>query len=492
MTAAPSTPNATTSIRIAPAAREQDLSGVATFERDGELWMPIDPHLIRKDTAQPQASPGASDLRIGRDIVITTEHIDRDGDILRSQGDEGGMDWAHYRTRNPIVMLQHGRNLTAFPVVGGNAVLERVVVEGVPGWIAREWTWADTALGRDIAGMWRDTILRTASVGVFPQRWFPIDAQGARLDPEESDAMSRQSGWEIAKSEGREWSIVAVPANPWASRKLWDATYAKARSFFDLAALKLAGKAEGEENEQCPECGADLPAGAHFCPECGHPMEDEEQAAAVAAVVPAPEPEPPKAAQEVGRMLKDVTLERCSACRNVVPYLRAAQVLVGHRTQVGSWCGERTISHESTGPSLKTIADLLRDEATEPPSDVLPARAGALGLLLLAVSDLRSGPKRFQSQLREVTACFKDGRVLSAETRKVIMGALTQVEESLDAMRDAAGALREFLAAVDRRDSVDDKSAPASTAGQPASLGELDALLSAPELAAALRALSTR
>ncbi|MDP3911792.1 MAG: zinc ribbon domain-containing protein, partial [Gemmatimonadales bacterium] len=411
-----------TAIQVAPSARD-DFSGAA-FERDGQLFLAPDPTLMRKFCAQPRGEKAESDLRTGRGLVITTEHIDRDGDIMRSTGADGGIDWSHYQQRNPLVMLQHGRGLTAFPVVGGNAVLERVTIENVPGWQASEWTWADTSLGRDIAGMWRDTILRTASVGVAPLVWHPIDKAGDRLDAEDDD-MSLQQGWEIAASEGREWSIVAVPANPWASRKLWDAAYAKtATTYFDLAARKLAGVKEpdGEDpavgpppddaGAECQECGSPLPANANYCPECGHeinPEEPEEEAQA-----PAPEPKAARAVppQEIAHVLKEATLERCPGCRNVVPYARAAARLVEHRTKEGPLCETRALSGESTGPSLKTIVDLFRDDATEPPPDVLPTKAGGLGLLLLAASDLRTTPGRCGVILREVGTYLKDGRVL--------------------------------------------------------------------------------
>lgn len=864
-----------TAIPLAPRAR--DVVPEA-FERDGQLFMPVDPTLTRKACAQPSPTvmkAAGSDLRTGRGVVITTEHIDRDGDILRSSGADGGIDWTHYRASNPIVLLQHGRNLVAFPVIGGNAVLSRTTVDGYPGWQADEFLFADTELARDIAGMWRDTILRTASVGVMPSVFYPIDRRGIRLDPQNSEAMAEQAGFEVAKSEGREWSIVAIPANPWARQKMGDLTVRKAAAYFDLgapaakavpavdappfdpgeAALR-AGSTEVEwaaaylgvpvsgliytdttlppvrlgsfyysldqvvaglslvvqatrnivgENVELPPRfervalgperhasmlvhgvqflrssrpefviarerlwygwnevrvyaraesahaaedvltrawtlargsnnflrGEAFSLGGEFLPKTaetwgsafltddnsqvmgqlerhiargdsrgvlmtGPPgtgktlsgrilrnssaatfvwmssrdfdrysafgaierafdlarelnpcvlfFEDvdswiggaevdllktemdgarslqgtttiltsnyperlpaalidrpgrfhdvlvfalpdaairarmltawlpslvgEEQADAVEktvgfsgahlreftryaqsladedgvplveaidkalakmrahraiitpqvasdgyrmraadetvlkaeAVTPArPCAEPVRVDLEpavlsvdlLGRALKDGSLERCPRCRDVVPYARAAGRFVSHRTAAGPLCPEQMLVGVPTGPTLKTMAALFRDAVQEPALDALPAQAGGLGVLLLAAADLRATNTRAGLAVREIGTCIKDGRVLSAETRALLAGVITQVEESVDAasdthdaIREAAGALKRFLVAVDRRE--DNKS---STEAVPRALSPSDALEAAlrdPVVAAAL------
>lgn len=214
-----------------------DLVHVAKRSADGEtLIRSVVPDLRRKSFASALGTRGESDNpRIARNVPITSEHIDGDGDIVRADG----LDVTTRYARNPIVMLQHGRTME-FPVIAGRAVLDRTTVDGAPGWVAREFLFGDTVLAREINSLWTDGILNTTSIGFKPIEYFPIDANGKRLDLEDPDALEQMTGFEFTKSLLMEFSIVAIPSNLHAGRELDAILTGKASAYFDLGALRKA------------------------------------------------------------------------------------------------------------------------------------------------------------------------------------------------------------------------------------------------------------
>lgn len=453
-----------------------DLVHVAKRSADGEtLIRSVVPDLRRKSFASALGTRGESDNpRIARNVPITSEHIDGDGDIVRADG----LDVTTRYARNPIVMLQHGRTME-FPVIGGKAVLERAPVEGVPGWIAREFLFGDTVLGRETQSLWNDLILNTASIGFKPIEYFPIDANGKRLDLEDPDALEQMTGFEFTKSLLMEFSIVAIPSNLHAGRELDAILTGKASAYFDLGALRKAcTKCSGHEELPLLDAGTkELP------------VEVAKGGDGDALAVIEPEP-----IARVAQLLKAISLERCPGCKGVNLYSREVGSFLEHRSKEGPRCETKALVGEPCGPTVKTIADGIRERTRDEAKlakDAIPADALALIEALAAIGDMKALAGWAGSVVKEVGELIsKAGRVLSAETRRNIETQLKNIEDgieaatkAIEAMRGAARGLKDFLAAADREDSTPSDEAKASPAGGPL-MREQD-----PAITAALRKL---
>ncbi len=124
------------------------------------------------------------------DVTISTDSIDRHGDIV----EPGGVDLEAFQ-RNPVVMWAHDyRNL---PI--GRA--ERVRVEGNS--LRASVLWAPTDFAGQVAELYRRGYLRGWSIGFRPIEWTERrDEKGALL------------GYRITRWELLEFSGVPIPANP--------------------------------------------------------------------------------------------------------------------------------------------------------------------------------------------------------------------------------------------------------------------------------------
>ena len=219
---------------LSPAAEVYKRSLV---QRDGQQVVELDPTIVFVRDACVQAPTNGDrastdiDDRWGRDVIISTDHRDLRGDIIRTgPGPDGGtgIEMTQY-CRSPIVLLMHGK-LAEFPVIGGRSKVRVGEVKGLPALIVDEFLFADTQLGRDINSQWNDKILNAASIAVIPTLWFPLDEEGHRLDPEARSTPKLMAGVDIASSIKTEWSIVTRGADPEALRRAWEPT----KTTFDL------------------------------------------------------------------------------------------------------------------------------------------------------------------------------------------------------------------------------------------------------------------
>ena len=132
-------------------------------------------------------------------LVISTEHVDRTGDIVRQEG----IDTDAYM-KNPIILNSH--NYYGIEnIVGRTTKLYKGLCEGVPATFA-DGVWAPTEGGEMAKALWDAKCLSAASVGFIPKEFAETDKGGIDYH-------------DITKSELLEYSVVPVPANSWATRQ---------------------------------------------------------------------------------------------------------------------------------------------------------------------------------------------------------------------------------------------------------------------------------
>lgn len=125
-------------------------------------------------------------------ITISTAGVDRDSDIVEPSGAE--LD--SYR-RNPVVLYGHDHR--SIPI-GATTKIESTARGLRASW---RWLEGDEFAGR-VKNAWTQGVLRAASIGFKPIAYEPRSGGGVTF-----------TKWELL-----EWSVVAVPANPEATRAL--------------------------------------------------------------------------------------------------------------------------------------------------------------------------------------------------------------------------------------------------------------------------------
>ncbi|HWB15902.1 MAG TPA: HK97 family phage prohead protease [Vicinamibacterales bacterium] len=141
----------------------------------------------RFDVIVGRAAGTSSDAR----LTITTQHEDREGDVLIPEG--AILD--AYR-ENPIVLFSHDHY--SIPV-GRTTSLDVIPGRG----IRADFVWLKNDPDADrVRNAFEQGVLNAASVGFRPLAWDPLGTGGYRY-----------TKWELL-----EWSIVSVPANPHATR----------------------------------------------------------------------------------------------------------------------------------------------------------------------------------------------------------------------------------------------------------------------------------
>jgi HK97 family phage prohead protease len=127
----------------------------------------------------------------GPSIVISTAALDRQGDVLVSEG----CDLTGYQ-RNPVVLFGH--DSSELPV----GVTTSISME--PTGLRASWRWLENdERANRVRNAWNQGALRAASVGFRP------------LDYEDTDTGYKFSRWELI-----EWSLTPTPANAEALRVL--------------------------------------------------------------------------------------------------------------------------------------------------------------------------------------------------------------------------------------------------------------------------------
>lgn len=151
------------------------------------------------------------------EFTISTEAVDRDGDVVRASG----WDLTNFRA-NPVVMYAH--DYRSLPVGRASAI-------GTQGSsLVAQVQFSDAhQLARDVKALVDEGVLRSTSVGFMPT----VEPKRLGDDP--------QGGYEFVGQELLEFSIVPIPANPEALRRAMDKGLAPALT----------------EELVCVECGED-------------------------------------------------------------------------------------------------------------------------------------------------------------------------------------------------------------------------------------------
>jgi len=140
------------------------------------------------------------------EALISTEAIDRDGDIVVA----AGADLENYK-KNPVVLFGH-RYSDPEAVVGRALELETMAGKG----IRARWQFAPwgTSKGSDaVRRLWAGGFLNATSIGFMVP-----DGGMEEIRTEDDEGESRRSGWRFNEWELLEFSLVPVPANAEALR----------------------------------------------------------------------------------------------------------------------------------------------------------------------------------------------------------------------------------------------------------------------------------
>ena len=201
-------------------------------------------------------------------FVISTPTPDRSEDVVSPRG----VKLENY-ARNPVVYYDHGFSGIQVPIgkcEDENGRLAVVVTdEGIEG----TCYFADSVEGRQIFELVKQAVLRAASINLVPLAY----------TIRKEDAALGRPGMEIAEWELLEWSVVGIPDNPEAVRKI-------------LAGGKLAGApiVEPIRKSLLTACGKPEPRllGKGFTPAADSFLETAEPFDAEEENLPAACPEP--------------------------------------------------------------------------------------------------------------------------------------------------------------------------------------------------------
>ena len=129
----------------------------------------------------------------GHFAIITTEHVDRDMDVVSSMG----LSVSNFRKAGMPILLAHKHH--DMPI-GRFKTLDRIVLDdGVRGW-GGEFVFAPTEVGKDMNVLHDGGFIRGWSIGFDPER--------------DSMEENEHGGIDFKSSDLLEVSAVAVPANP--------------------------------------------------------------------------------------------------------------------------------------------------------------------------------------------------------------------------------------------------------------------------------------
>ncbi len=125
-------------------------------------------------------------------VCLSSECVDRDGDIIVQQG----IDLANFK-KNPIVLFGH--NSRSLPI--GRVDPDSIVIEN--GATFGTVKFADYDFAKTVEKLYQDGIMKAWSIGFCVKEYEPRE-----------DEEGKTLGWKIIKSELYELSAVNVPANP--------------------------------------------------------------------------------------------------------------------------------------------------------------------------------------------------------------------------------------------------------------------------------------
>ena len=161
-------------------------------------------------------------------MVVSTEAVDREGDIIEAAGWELGA----YR-KNPVVLFGHQYNQPAVGRAGWIDVMDKALVARVQ--------FAPTPFGQELWMLYSQGYMRASSVGFIPKDTEPIEEPDEEGAEEQGSGGAREQGGKGAREQGSspasgicegaeekgfwgptrfkrqellEFSLVPVPANP--------------------------------------------------------------------------------------------------------------------------------------------------------------------------------------------------------------------------------------------------------------------------------------
>lgn len=117
-------------------------------------------------------------------VVVTTEWVDRDGEVLKAEG----IDFEAYM-KNPVVLVDHRYTIDSI-------VWKTLSITQENGQTIAEGIFADTENAKIVKELYNGWFVKTVSIGFIPK------------------ARNQDDKLVIEKSEMLEFSFVAVPANP--------------------------------------------------------------------------------------------------------------------------------------------------------------------------------------------------------------------------------------------------------------------------------------
>ena len=196
--------------------------------RKRRFFFPLGKDMIGSEGSS-YATLGTDDSMMVASAVISTESLDRSGDVMRSLG----CNIEDYKN-NPVVLFGHG---LVIPHPIGQAR------EGPGGeiWVYPEKNrvWAKCRFsesckeGKQFYGMVKEGVLNATSVG-----WHPIKAQRRDLDHNSEPGTVQVQGWMVAEWALLEWSWCPIGMNPETLKLSWQADR--------IASIVSNGKYEGE------------------------------------------------------------------------------------------------------------------------------------------------------------------------------------------------------------------------------------------------------
>ena len=132
---------------------------------------------------------------------ITTESVDRDGDIVLA----AGMDGTNY-VKNPVVLFGHNY-WSAEALVANGLDLEVTPGKGV----RSKFQFVKEGISENadlVHRLWAGKYINAVSIGFMPRK-----REAIMSDPDPESGNSRRTGWRFDEWELLEYSIVTVPSN---------------------------------------------------------------------------------------------------------------------------------------------------------------------------------------------------------------------------------------------------------------------------------------
>jgi len=379
-------------------------------------------------------------------VVISTNDIDRHGDILEPKG----IDIKAFK-KNPVVMWAH--DYSQLPI----ARAPKITVDKGSIQADLEW-WKGSAFAVEVSEMYRQGFLSAWSVGFLPTKWDEItDEKSGEI-----------TGYHIKKWELLEFSAVPIPANPNALGRAFDSGLITVPSL--VKSLGLSKKARYKPLEKLGELTVSVeePLVKEEIPsereksgeEMPKPAEGDKDVGGEDIVEAQDENDArePTIAPENEETEGPATVEKMEKAKASRPE--------------GSWafcvckeCGYWEEHTAGTPCADKTCPDCGKELT---PSDEKPEKAVAEAEKEQVVEDEVEQEdrvallKHLVTDLQEELVTVKEGRVLSKATKTKLQAAVEAIRKIQEAGDEATVALEELLDLTETSRSVTEEDVPES------------------------------